>query len=666
MPDTGPLAPPAAGRIRAVVENVTPSIDDGRFPIKRTVGEIVVVEADCFTDGHDALACMLRWRHESERDWHEVPMLPLPNDHWQSSFRVSTLGCYYYTVTAWVDHFLSWQREFRRRVEEADIRSAALAGAALIESIAHRAGGVDSAALQAWAGRLRTADDLDRITEFALDPEGTTIALRHPDRSLECAWPVEHAVVGERVKARFSSWYELFPRSMGSDGRHGNFDDVIERLPYIAGMGFDVLYLPPIHPIGQTRRKGPNNTLIAAAGDVGSPWAIGAEEGGHKAIHRQLGGIDAFRRLVAAAATHGIELALDIAFQCSPDHPYVKQHPQWFRHRPDGSVQYAENPPKKYQDIYPFDFETDDWRELWAELRAVLEYWLREGVRIFRIDNPHTKAFPLWEWLIADVKRSYPETIFLAEAFTRPKVMHRLAKLGFTQSYTYFAWRNTKAELTEYFTELTQGPGREYFRPNVWPNTPDILTEHLQYGGRAAFITRVVLAATLSASYGIYGPTYELMEAAAREPGSEEYLDSEKYQLRRWDQNRADSLADLIGRLNQARRDNPALQSDWSLHFHRVDNDAILCYSKRTEDNVVLVVVNVDPHHLQTGWTDLDLDVLGLDATHPFQMHEILSGARYLWQGPRNFLRLDPGGAPAHVFRLRRKVRTERDFDYFL
>jgi len=666
MPSAAASALPAEGRVRAVIENVSPSIDGGRFPIKRAVGETVAVEADCYTDGHDALGCILRWRHESESDWHETPMLPLPNDRWQGSFRIGELGRYFYTVCAWVDRFLSWQRDFRRRVDEADIRSAALAGAALIDEIAARAGSRDGVELRAWAERLRATQDVARITEYALDQEGTAIALRHPDRSLQCAWPIEHAVVADRVTARFSSWYELFPRSTGSDGRHGTFDDVIERLPYVAGMGFDVLYLPPIHPIGQTRRKGRNNTLTPEAGDVGSPWAIGAADGGHTAIHAQLGGIAAFRRLVAAAASHGIELALDIAFQCSPDHPYVAEHPEWFRHRPDGSVQYAENPPKKYQDIYPFDFETEQWRALWIELRGVVEHWLREGVRIFRVDNPHTKAFPFWEWLIAEVKRSHPDAIFLAEAFTRPKVMHRLAKLGFTQSYTYFAWRNTKQELTEYFTELALGPGREYFRPNVWPNTPDILPEHLQFGGRGAFIARAVLAATLSASYGIYGPAFELMDPAAREPGSEEYLDSEKYQLRRWDLDRADSLAALIGRLNRARRDNPALQSDWSLHFHRTDNDAILCYSKRAQDNVVLVIVNVDPHHPQAGWTDLDLDVLGLDPARAFQMHELLSGARYLWQGPRNFVRLDPAGAPAHIFRLRHKVRSERDFDYFL
>ena len=657
---------PKDGKVRAVIENVTPSVDGGRFPIKRTLGEEVVVEADCFTDGHDALMCLLRWRHESEPDWHELAMEALLNDRWRARFRVDRLGRYAYTVVAWVDAFLSWQRDFSRRVEADDIRSAALAGAALIEQAAERATGADTVELQKRAARLLAEGDVESLREAALDPMLTTLALGHPDRTAQAEWPVQHAVWVDRERARFSTWYELFPRSAGAAERHGTFDDVIARLPYIARMGFDVLYLPPIHPIGRSRRKGRNNTLAPTADDVGSTWAIGAEEGGHTAIHPELGDIDAFRRLVTAANEHGIELALDIAYQCSPDHPYVDEHPEWFRHRPDGSVQYAENPPKKYQDIYPFNFESDDWRAMWLELKAIIEHWLAEGVRIFRVDNPHTKAFAFWEWAIDDIKRRHPEAIFLAEAFTRPKVMHRLAKLGFTQSYTYFAWRNTKHEIIDYFTELAHGPGREYFRPNAWPNTPDILTEYLQYGARGAFIARIVLASTLAASYGIYGPAYELMEAAPREPGSEEYLDSEKYQLREWDLSRADSLADLITRLNHARRNNPALQSDWSLRFHATDNDAILCYSKAHDDNIVLVLVNVDPHHVQSAWTDLDLDALGVDATTPYQMHELLTGARYLWQGARNFIQLDPHRAPAHVFRLRRKVRTERDFDYFL
>jgi starch synthase (maltosyl-transferring) len=433
-------------------------------------------------------------------------------------------------------------------------------------------------------------------------------------------------------------------------------------------MGFDVLYLPPIHPIGRVDRKGKNNALVALPDDVGSPWAIGASEGGHKSVHPALGTLDEFRRLVAKAKEHGLEIALDIALQCAPDHPYVKEHPDWFRWRADGTVQYAENPPKKYQDIYPFFFETDDWQALYAELKSVFLFWIEQGVRIFRVDNPHTKPFPFWEWVIDEVKKSHPSTIFLSEAFTRPKVMRRLAKLGFTQSYTYFTWRNTKPELIEYLTELTQSEAREYLRPNFWPNTPDILPEYLQFGGRPAFMSRLVLAATLSANYGIYGPAFELCENTPREPGSEEYLHSEKYQLRDWDLQRADSLKDFIARLNRIRRENPALHSNAGLRFHAIDNDELICYSKTSEDgaNTVLVVANLDPYQVQAGWLELPLSELRLERERPFQVHDLLSGARYLWHGARNYVRLDPQVVPAHLLRLRRRVRSERDFDYFM
>jgi len=507
------------------------------------------------------------------------------------------------------------------------------------------------------------------LKTLGLDEEFAAVAGRYPDRRYAATCPVVHPLVVDRERARFSAWYEMFPRSAANEpGRHGSFQDCAARLPYVAKMGFDVLYFPPIHPIGRINRKGANNALAAGPEDPGSPWAIGAAEGGHTALHAELGTIEDFRRLAASAQAHGMELALDIAFQCAPDHPYVAAHPAWFRLRPDGTVQYAENPPKKYQDIYPFEFESEDWQGLWQELAGVIRYWAGEGVRIFRIDNPHTKPFAFWEWAITELKREYPDAIFLAEAFTRPKVMHRLAKLGFTQSYTYFAWRNAKHELTEYFTGLTQGPGREYFRPNAWPNTPDILTEYLQFGGRPAFIVRLVLAATLAASYGIYGPAFELLEAAPREPGTEDYLDSEKYQIRAWNLEAAHSLSDLIARVNKARRDNPALQSDASLRFFDVDNDSLMCYAKSDAEleNLVVMVVNLDPHHVQSGWVELDLAALGIDAHTPYQMHDLLSGARFLWSGPRNFVQLDPQRAPAHVFALRRKVRSERNFDYFL
>ena len=657
------------GRVRAVVDAVYPSVDGGRFPVKRVTGERMVVEADCFTDGHDALRVMLRWRAEDERGWHEAEMAPLGNDRWRGHFVVGKPGRYRYTVTAWVDHLLSWRNEFARRREPEDILIAAQVGAHLIDEAAARAKASDREPLAVWAAQLRSGKDIQELQAAALDEDMMRLAARYPDRSLAQTWPVEMPLVADRERARFSAWYELFPRSTApTPGRHGTFRDVEARLPYVAEMGFDVLYLPPIHPIGRDKRKGKNNRLVAVPDDVGSPWAIGAAEGGHNATHPSLGTLEDFRRLVGKARSLDMEIALDIAYQCAPDHPYVKAHPQWFRWRPDGTVQYAENPPKKYQDIYPFNFESEDWQGLWQELKSVMEFWVGEGVRIFRVDNPHTKAFAFWEWAIGELKRAHPDLIFLAEAFTRPKVMHRLAKLGFNQSYTYFAWRNTKQELTDYFTELTQGSGREYFRPNVWPNTPDILTEALQYGGRGAFVSRVVLAATLAASYGIYGPAYELMESAPREPGSEEYLDSEKYQLRHWDLERPDSLHALIGLLNRIRRENPALQSDWSLRFFPTDNEQILCYAKidAENENAIVTVVSLDPYNPHSGWIELDLAALGIDAALPYQMHDLLTGARFLWQGPRNFVRLDPARVPAHVLRVRRRVRREQDFDYFM
>jgi starch synthase (maltosyl-transferring) len=520
------------------------------------------------------------------------------------------------------------------------------------------------------------ADDLGRgdlagRVALALDPQLQRLVERHPDRSLATrAAPVPLLVDPER--ARFSSWYEMFPRSAAAEpGRHGTFRDLIARLDYVAAMGFDVLYLPPIHPVGRTHRKGRNNARTASPGDVGSPWAIGGEAGGHDAIEPALGTLDDFRALVAEAERRGIRIALDIAFQCSPDHPWLREHPEWFRRRPDGTIQHAENPPKKYEDIVPFDFETNDWRNLWAALAGVVEHWVAQGVTIFRVDNPHTKAFPFWEWMIAEVRGRHPEVFFLAEAFTRPKVMYRLAKIGFSQSYNYFPWRTGKQELQAYLTEVTRPPVADFFRANLWPNTPDILTEQLQHGGRATFVQRLVLAATLGASYGIYGPPFELMEGQPREPGSEEYLDSEKYQLRQWDlrgetAGGPPTLAELIGRVNKIRRENPALQHDRTLRFHDVDSEALVCYSKVAPDgdNAVVVVVNLDPVHPHGGWVELDPAALGVDRA--FQMHDLLTDGRFLWHPGRNYVALDPRSVPAAIFRLRRRVRSEVDFDYFL
>ncbi|MBI2822260.1 MAG: DUF3416 domain-containing protein [Acidobacteria bacterium] len=653
-----------AGRSRVVIEGVRPEIDCGRFPIKRTTGERVVVEADIFADGHDAVSCVLLHRKEQDPQWTEVPMEPVVNDRWRGEFTAGEPGRYRYCVQASVDRFKSWRHDVRKKVLAGQTLGIELqAGAELLEAAAAGAPPEDAGKLKAWAGRLRAGDDGNA------DGDVAALMERYAPRRFVCTYGKELPLEVDREKARFSTWYEVFPRSCAADpGRHGTFRDCEERLAYIASMGFDVLYLPPIHPIGRAFRKGKNNTPVAGPDDPGSPWAIGSEEGGHKSVHPQLGTLQDFRRLLSRAREYGLEVALDLAFQCTPDHPYVKEHPEWFHRRPDGTIQYAENPPKKYQDIYPFDFETARWQELWEELRSVVLFWIDQGVRIFRVDNPHTKPFVFWEWLISDVKKQYPEVIFLSEAFTRPKVMWRLAKLGFTQSYTYFAWRNTKRELTEYFSPLTAGELREFFRPNLWPNTPDILTEYLQFGGRPAFISRLVLAATLGASYGIYGPAFELCEDRALEPRSEEYLDSEKYEIKHWDLGRAGSLKGLIARVNRIRRENPALQSNESLRFHPVDNDELICYSKRTVDlsNVIVAVVNLDPHHPQGGWVELPVEDLGIPRDGSYQVHDLLGGGRYLWQGRRNYVQIHPRTAPAHILRLRRRVRTEHDFDYYM
>jgi starch synthase (maltosyl-transferring) len=660
------------GRVRAVIDAVLPAVDGGRFPIKCIAGESVAIDAHCFTDGHDKLRVLLRWGAAGASEEYEVEMKPQGNDVWRAEFTPPRAGRYRYTVWAWVDTFESWRYELERRDDPADVRMALQVGSALIGEAAARAAGSDAAILAEWSAQLRAAGadagaEPNGQKALALDTARAAIVARYADRSLAATAALE--LVSDRKRAGFSSWYEMFPRSAGTEpGHHGTFRDVEARLPYLAGMGFDVLYFPPIHPIGRINRKGTNNTLTAGPEDVGSPWAIGAAEGGHKDILPQLGTLEDFRRLLAAARELGIEIALDVAFQCAPDHPYVKEHPQWFKHRPDGTVQYAENPPKKYQDIYPFDFETEDWRALWEELKSIVDFWIAQGVKIFRVDNPHTKAFGFWEWVIGAIKRDHPDAIFLAEAFTRPKLMHRLAKLGFSQSYTYFTWRNTKQELTDYFTDLALGPGHRYYRPNVWPNTPDILHETLQSGLRPVFAARLILAATLSANYGIYGPTYELLESAPREPGSEEYRDSEKYQLRHWSVESAGSLWSLIARMNRIRRENAALQSDSGLRFCPIDNDQLIAYLKMDSrsGNAILTVVNLDPHQAQSGWVDVDVGALKLDAEQPYQVHDLLSEQRYIWRGRFNYVMLDPQRTPAHVFLLRRRVRNEQDFDYYL
>jgi starch synthase (maltosyl-transferring) len=646
------------GRRRVVIEGIAPCVDDGRFPAKRVIGDVVTIEADIFADGHDLISAVLLHRHESETVQSETRMTALVNDRWRAELPVDRLGFYYFTFEACIDHFLTWHRDLKKRAET-DLEVQLRIGLEMIQAAAARAKDRDRKRLEHYVAILEGDDEVQDKTHDVASEELVRLMERNAERKFATRYAGELAIEVDPRRAGFSSWYELFPRSVGT------LRDVEAQLPRIAKMGFDVLYLPPIHPIGTTFRKGRNNSVAAEENDVGSPWAIGGKEGGHKAIHPDLGTMDDFRLLVEAARSRGIELAMDIAFQASPDHPYVSEHEEWFQTRPDGTIQYAENPPKKYQDIYPFHFESEAWADLWKELCDIFRFWIDKGVRIFRVDNPHTKPLPFWHWVIRTVKKHHPDVIFLAEAFTRPKIMYWLAKAGFSQSYTYFAWRNTKYELTKYFEEITKPPVSDFFRPNAWPNTPDILPEYLQYGGRPAFTIRLMLAATLSANYGIYGPVFERFAGAPREAGSEEYLDSEKYEIRNWGP-ADDDLTELIAVVNRIRRDNPALQQNLTLQFHETSNDDILCYSKSAGSDAVLTIVNVDPHNTQAGYVDLDLAVLNLDANQPFQVHELLSGARYTWHGPRNYVSLNPHVVPAHIFRIRRKVRSEKDFEYFL
>jgi starch synthase (maltosyl-transferring) len=656
----------SAGRAppRVVIEGISAELDGGRFAAKATLGRAVEIEADVFADGHDRLAAALRYRHVGATTWVEVPMEPLVNDRWRACFLPDRLGFYEFTIEGWVDAFATWREALEKKVKAGlDVTSELLEGAELLRESATRASGEEARLLEKRAASLTSASAPGPRIEAALEPHLLEIMSHHADRSTSTVYGRALRIEVERERAGFGAWYEMFPRSAAAEeSLHASFADCEARLPYVAEMGFDVLYLPPIHPIGTTHRKGANNSPAARPGDPGSPWAIGSSEGGHDAVHPDLGTVADFDRLVARAREHGLEVALDVAFQCSPDHPWVRRHPEWFRHRPDGTIQYAENPPKKYQDIYPLNFETPAWRELWDALLEVVLFWVEHGVRIFRVDNPHTKPFRFWEWWIHEVRTRHPDVIFLSEAFTRPKVMRHLAKSGFSQSYTYFTWRNGKAEIVEYFTELTEPGMRFALRPNLFVNTPDILHEYLQTGGRPAFAVRLVLAATLAGSYGIYGPPFELVEARGV-PGTEEYVDSEKYQVRHWDLDRPGNLCGLVRRVNEIRRENPALRHDESLRFHAVDNDQLLAYSKATPDrkSSVLVVANLDPHRTQAGWVDVDVAALALDEDESYEVHDLLSDARYLWRGRRNFVLLDPGAQPAHVFRVHRAARASSD-----
>ncbi|SFS21033.1 alpha-1,4-glucan:maltose-1-phosphate maltosyltransferase [Granulicella pectinivorans] len=665
---------PVEGRKRVVVEQLSPQVDSGRYPACRILGDTVTVTAAVFGDGHDHVAARLMYRHESERRWRFVTMVDRGNDVWSGDFLVDQLGSWQFTVQGWIDHFDTWSSDLQKRLAAQpdphsietvgtvqDIPLALRTGALLLEEIAARAKGPDHRQLTEIVASLRWMADQGAVFyENPITPEILELAARYPDTSLATKFERDLPLWVDRERARYSTWYELFPRSASPDPtRTGRFEDVEKLLPEIAAMGFDVVYMPPVHPIGTAYRKGPNNNVVAQDGDLGSPWAIGAAkapgvEGGHKSIHPELGTLKTFDHLVKETRKHGMEIAMDIAFQASPDHPWVTEHPTWFKHRPDGTIQYAENPPKKYQDIYPLDFESVDWRGLWQELYAVFKFWVDRDVKIFRVDNPHTKALPFWEWCIAEVHKDHPDVLFLAEAFTRPHVMYSLAKGGFTQSYTYFTWRTTKPEIQAYFEEITKPPVTDFFQPNLWPNTPDILHEFLQKGGRPAFMQRLILAATLGANYGIYGPAYELGENKPAKPVSEEYLDSEKYEAKHWDRTAPHSIAPLITRVNQIRRENKALQSNNSLHFHNADNPNILCYSKVSGDNIILVAINLDYSQQQSGWIDLDLRELNIPHNQNFDVEDLLTGTHYTWHDRSNYVALRPEVLPAHVFRVTR------------
>ena len=640
-----------------VIENLQPLIEGGRYPIKRIVGEDLAVEADIFKDGHDVVAAVLKWRVLGKREWRETPMTFVDNDRWRGVCTLYDEAIHEYTVEAWTDTFRSWQSEFAKKFDGgiSDLRSEALEGAASVEAAARRARDrADAARLREFSEQIATMANSE-IYAIAQSGELEVLMATYPDRSAAAQYAPAPRVVVDRQAALFGAWYEFFPRSAEGRGDRGStFRDCLPRVDDAKAMGFDVIYFPPIHPIGHTNRKGRNNSITCEPGDPGVPWAIGSEAGGHKAVEPSLGTLADFDWLQKQVRKRGMEIALDFALNCSPDHPYVKEHPEWFYKRPDGTIKYAENPPKKYEDIYPLNFRCENWRELWAKMKSIVLFWAEHGVRIFRVDNPHTKPVAFWEYLITGVRKKYPDTMFLSEAFTRPKMMKALAKAGFNQSYTYFTWRNSKRELIEYFTELTQMEMSEYFRPNLWPNTPDILPFVLQEGGRPAFMTRVLLAATLSPLYGIYSG-YELCENKAL-PGREEYLDSEKYQFKERDWNEPGNIKDWIARINKIRRENRALQLYRNLRFYHAESEAILFYGRMTaaRDNIILVVVNLDPHRKQNSFVYVPIEEFGQMESDEYEVYDLLNDTRYTWRGRQNYVELDPEIQPAHIFLVRR------------
>ena len=635
------------GQSRVIIENVQPQVDEGLYPAKRAVGERVDVTADIFSDGHDHIRARLLYKKEGEAKWKEAEMNPGMNDEWRASFYVEEKGIYRFTLQAWVDHFDTWFDGFKKKSNAGvDVHLELLEGANILKALAS-----ENSSLKTISKKLE--GEYAAAVAFVMGREFSVIVHDNPLIQHAHTYHKQLKVFVEHEKANFSAWYELFPRSSSLERGHGTFTDVIRLLPRVVSMGFDVLYLPPIHPIGRINRKGKNNNVKAEAGEPGSPWAIGSDQGGHKSILPELGTLDTYKKLISEAKKHNIDIAIDIAFQCAPDHPYVKDHPEWFKQRPDGSIQYAENPPKKYQDIYPFNFETENWLALWNELKSVITFWIDQGVKIFRVDNPHTKPISFWEWAIHEVNKEYPDIIFLSEAFTRPKIMASLAKIGFTQSYTYFTWRVTKQELTDYVNELVHGPSRNYFRPNFWPNTPDILPFHLQHQGENIFILRLALAATLSSNYGIYGPAYEWYDNIPMQ-GKEEYFNSEKYEIKHHDWKKTNRMIDIITMINAARKTNKALQSTWNVQFCTIENPNLLAYVKATDDlsNIILVVVNLDSHGRQSGYVQLPLGRLKITGRVNVKVHDLVTEEHYTWTQEWNYVELDPYKIPFHLFKL--------------
>jgi starch synthase (maltosyl-transferring) len=636
------------GQSRVIIENVQPQVDGGLYAAKRTVGENVDVSADIFGDGHDHIRAHVLYKKEEEPNWKSVELKHSYNDIWLASFIAAEKGVYVFTVAAWIDHFETWYDGLKKKVAaKLDVRLELKEGSILLHKLAKG----NNEELIRHAQLLEDPDNYENALQMINTEAFAGVVHRYPLIEFETTYSKILSVIVEHKKANFSTWYELFPRSASLEGKHGTFNDVIKLLPRVNAMGFDVLYLPPIHPIGKINRKGKNNNVKAVESEPGSPWAIGSDEGGHKAILPTLGTLNDYRRLITEASKYNIDIALDLAFQCAPDHPYVKENPQWFKQRPDGSIQYAENPPKKYQDIYPFNFETVDWKNLWEELKSVIIFWIEQGVKIFRVDNPHTKPIPFWQWVIAEVNKQYPDIIFLAEAFTKPKVMASLGKIGFTQSYTYFTWRVSKQEIVEYMSELVFGQSRNYFRPNFWPNTPDILPYHLQNQDENIFIIRLALAATLSSNYGIYGPAYEFYDNISM-GGKEEYFNSEKYEVKRHDWKKTTRMTDIISIINKARKEHAALQSTWNIQFCNIQNDNLLAFLKISGSDIILVIVNLDPHGRQSGYVQLPKDVLKLKDNINVKLHDLLTDEHYTWTQEWNYVGLDPYKLPFHLFSL--------------